>query len=482
MKKEKFARIDMTGGNVLKSIVTFTIPLLVGSLLQTLYNTVDSAIIGNFAGTDALAGVSACQSPMLVLMSVMLGFSNGVSVLVSQTSGGGDEKRLGKVISTAVGFMTAGFIPLTILAVLLIHPLLSLINISGAARGDAALYLLIIFGGLIGTFGYNLNSGILRGLGDSRSPLLFLVISFFINLILDLFFVIVLRWGVFGVAFATMLAQVVSWLYSVWHIRCNFPELNYRIFTLRIERTYLKQIITLSIPLMLNHSIFSLGFLVYYRFINAFGPVYMAGYGIAGKLENLIWLPISSLGSAAVTFAGQNSGAGNLKLLNRGVRLFLSLTIPINLLTCGAALIWGRYFFRIFTADPAVIEAGYFYILCTAPFYWIYTIIHILSSLMNGTGDVRVPTAITMLMFWGVRLPAAWYLSVHASAGVLHYSFPISWVVGAVATVIYFRAKRDKRTGKKPMITSKAMAGKNQYHLINLKKRKEQKDEFCRKC
>lgn len=430
---------------MLPSIIAFSIPLLLGSLFQTLYNTVDSIVIGNFVNTEALAAVGVCQSPMLLLLSVMLGLSSGVSVLASQVFGSGKTDDVKDVVSTANGFFLLSVVPITVCALLMIDPLLTIINVQDAARGHAYSYLLVIFGGLIGAYGYNLNSGLLRGLGDSRSPLVFLLVACLVNVVLDLFFVLVMHWGVFGVAIATVIAQVVSWVYSIRHIKRHFPHLQYRLFSLRINRAHLERIVSLGLPMVMNHGIFSLGFVLYYRFVNGFGPDFMAGYTIAGKVENLTWLPISSLGMAAVTFAGQNGGAGNLEWLKKGVKLFLKTSIAINVLTAAITLLCGRWVLGIFSSDAAVVEAGYGYLTCVMPFYWIYAIIHILSSFMNGVGDVKVPTCITMVMFWLIRVPVSWYLSVHCSASLLHFSYPISWVVACTLTVLYFKSGRWMR-------------------------------------
>lgn len=454
----------MTKGNMLSSIISFSVPLLIGSLFQTLYNTVDTIVIGNFVGTEALAAVGACQSPMLLLLSVMLGLSGGVSVFVSQVFGSRNEKKIREVIATANGFFLLSVVPITIGAVLLINPLLEIIDIQNAAREYAYLYLLVVFGGLIGAYGYNLNSGLLRGLGDSRSPLLFLLVAFFVNVVLDLFFVVVMGWGVFGVAIATVMAQVVSWLYSLWHIKRHFPHLEYRLLSLRINPDHLKKMLSLGLPMMVNHAIFTLGFLLYYRFVNSFGPVYMAGYSVAGKLENMTWLPVSSLGTAAITFAGQNSGAGNVESLNKGVKLFLKTCIAINIFTAAVTLLFGKFLLGLFTPDAAVVAAGYQYLTYLLPFYWIYTIIHILTSFMNGAGDVKIPTLITMVMFWVVRVPLAWYLSTHYVGNTLHISYPISWVIGCTLTIAYYKTGRWRR-GIPDRITLQATTESSRFRL-----------------
>lgn len=439
MKKQKFAQLDMTRGNILPAIAAFSVPLLIGNLFQLLYNTVDSVVIGNFAGTEALAAVGACSSPMMVLQAVLFGIGGGVSILVSQAFGSGNHKQVGDIVQTANGFFLASVLPITILSLLLIDPLLSLISIQNAARASARIYLLVVFGGLIGGYGYNLISAILRGLGDSRSPLLFLLIACILNIILDLLFVAVFHWGVFGVALATVIAQTVSWLYSLVHIKRHFPQLHFKFFTLRMQRKYLARMLAYGLPMALNQGVYALGFLIYYRFINGFGDAYMAAYGVASKIDNLSWLPVSSLGTAAMTFAGQNKGAGNYAHLRKGVRVLLSVAVGINMLTSATLLLVGRPLLGLFTADPVVIEAGYAYLLCVAPVFWVYTIMYILINYMNGVGDVKIPTLITMFMFWGVRLPVAWYLSRNFDGNLLHLAFPASWIAGCIMTLLYYR-------------------------------------------
>ncbi|MCD8352177.1 MAG: MATE family efflux transporter [Planctomycetaceae bacterium] len=460
MKKSAFKSLDMTQGAILPTVVSFAIPLLIGSLFQTLYNTVDTLIIGNFVGTEALAAVGACNSPMLILLSVMLGLSGGVSVLVSQVFGSGDARKVERVIATANGFFLLSVVPITVCAVLLIEPLLSIINIQDVARGHAVMYLSVVFGGLVGAYGYNLNSGILRGLGDSRSPLLFLLVAFIVNVVLDLFFVLVMGWGVFGVSIATVSAQVVSWLYSLHHIKRHYSHLNYRVFTLRVDGELIKRMISLSLPMVVNHAVFSVGFLFYYRFVIGLGSAYMAGYSIAGKLENMTWLPISSLGMAAVTFAGQNAGAGKVDALSKGARLFTKTAVLFNLTTAAVTLLFGRWLLGLFSPDQAVVDAGYRYLTFLMPFYWVYAIIHMLTSFMNGVGDVRVPTWITMIMFWVVRVPLAWYISSNYPGSYLHLAYPASWIIGCTLTVAYFMTGRWKR-----QVTAIAVTGSDQKSI-----------------
>ena len=445
MKTMNARQIDMTQRDIFPAIIAFAVPLLISSLLQTFYNTVDSIIIGQFVSTDALAAVGACNSPMMLLQSIMLGLSGGMTVLISQMFGVGQMDEVKEAVSTVNSFFVLSVIPITLIALLLVNPLLSLIDIHDSSRSYAFQYLIIVFSGLIGSFGYNLNSGLLRGLGDSRSPLIFLLIACLVNIVLDLVFVLLLNRGVFGVAIATVIAQMVSWIYSQWHIRKHYPFLDYKLFRIAVNPVHLKRFMSLSVPMVSNHAIFSLGFLLYYRIVNGFGPVFMAGYSIAGKIENLIWQPVSSLGTTAVTFAGQNCGAGNLRGIKRGAKIILRTAVIFNVAASMIGLIFGRKLLALFTPDAAVVEAGYLYLRCLNPFYWIYAFIHILGGIMNGVGDVKIPTISNMVMFWGVRLPVAWYFSTHFGESVLYYCFPISWVAGFTITVSYYLSGRWKQ-------------------------------------
>lgn len=445
MKTMNAKQIDMTQGDIFPAIIAFAVPLLIGSFLQTFYNTVDSIIIGQFVSTDALAAVGACNSPMMLLQAIMLGLSSGMTVLISQMIGVGHMDKVKEAVSTVNSFFVLSVIPITLMALLLVNPLLSFIDIPDSSRSSAFQYLIIVFGGLIGSFGYNLNSGLLRGLGDSRSPLIFLLIACLVNIVLDLMFVLLLNWGVFGVAIATIIAQMVSWLYSQWHIKKHYPFLDYKLFRIAINPVHFKRFMTLSATMVCNHAVFSLGYLLFYRFVNGFGPVFMAGYSIAGKIENIIWLPVSSLGTAAVTFAGQNCGAGNPRNIKKGTKIILRTAVIFNVAASMIGLIFGRKLLGLFTPDAAVVEAGYLYLKCLNPFYWIYAFIHILGCIMNGVGDVKIPTISSMVMFWGVRLPVAWYFSTHFSESVLYYCFPISWVAGVTITASYYLSGRWKQ-------------------------------------
>ncbi len=438
-------QIDMTRGSILRLLVSFSIPLIIGNLLQLTYNTVDSLVVGNYVGVAALGAVGTSGSPMSAVFCIFLGIGTGASILVSQFIGAGDRENVKKVVATAGSALLAVALPLTAAGVLIARPLLVLIRVQDDALPMAATYLSVIFCGSVASLGFQLNSGILRGLGDSRSPLLFMLVSAVVNVGLDLLFVAVFRWGVFGAALATVLSQTAAWVFSILFIQKRYPELDMRLFRISIDRRHLAGMVRLGLPIGLTSAVYSFGHLVLYSFINRNGTDFMAGFGAATKIDNLAWLPISSFAIAATTFAGQNMGSKNEPRLRLGIKTILRTAIATNVVCSGFMLLAGKWLLSFFTDDPEVIRAGYAYILSLDSAYFIYTVMFILIAYMNGAGDVRIPTAITLLMFWGVRLPAAWYLFGHFDRNLLFLCYPISWIAGTTMTVAYFLTGRWKR-------------------------------------
>jgi broad specificity phosphatase PhoE len=295
------------------------------------------------------------------------------------------------------------------------------------------------------TIGYNMNAGLLRGMGDSRSPLIFLIVACMVNIVLDLLFVAVFRWDVMGVAIATVIAQFVSWIYSILHIKHNNPEMDFKLFRFSVDKTLLKNMVRLGLPLGFNNAIFSLGFLLLNGLVNQQGSIFMAGTTAASRVDNLIFLPITSFAAAATTFSGQNVGAGNHERLRKGFWQIMLLTQICNAVLSGVVLIFGELVLMIFNRDPEIIEVGLRCIWWIAPWYWIYDIFAICNNYMNGAGEVRMPTLASLFMFWGCRLPAAYLLFDALGRDYIYACYPISWLAGAAISSVYFFTGRWKR-------------------------------------
>lgn len=439
------AQIDMTRGSILKAIIQFSIPLLIGNLFQQMYNMVDSLVVGNFNGSGALAAVGTAGQPMNVMMALFLGIGTGATILISQFTGAGDPDNVRNIVKTANTFLFLCAIPLSVVGIVLAAPMLHAMQVPGDIFDMATAYLAITFVGVIPNLGYNINSGILRGLGDSRSPLYFLVLSTAVNIVLDLLFVAVFGWGVAGVAAATVIAQFAAWIYSILFIRKRYPQLEMNPLKFGLQRDLLKGMIRLGLPIGFNNALFSLGHIFLMSLVNMQGSAFIAGYTSAMRIDNICFMPTASLSVAATTFSGQNVGAKQYDRIKRGIRSILLFTFVVNWVTALIPLLLGHQILALFTQDAAVIEAGYACFIRCVPFYWMIGANNILNNYMNGAGEVRMPTISNIILFWLVRLPAAYLLCYLWEPNALYFAYPISWAVGLAVSGWYYLSGKWRR-------------------------------------
>ncbi|MDO5402693.1 MAG: MATE family efflux transporter [Eubacteriales bacterium] len=443
MKSTK--KIDMTNGNIMKLVVLFALPICVGNILQQLYSTVDTLVIGNFCGTQSLAAVGTSAMPVEMLLCIFLGLGTGVSILISQYTGRGDIKSLQKAVSTAVSFLYMCAVPISILG-LFIGPLILKVMQTPADTWDYCVsYLQIIFLGTLGNMGYNMNAGILRGIGDSKSSLLFLVISCMVNIVLDLVFVAGFNMDVAGAALATTIAMFSSWIFSIIYIKKKYPELKITYLPQSLDKDILIDIVKVGLPLGLNNSIYSIGHILMQSLINAQGSVFMAACSVSGKVNGIANVAITSFSSAATTFAGQNLGAGKYDRLKKG-----SIQIPVfsGIVTCvGGILVTMvcRPILGFFTSDAAVLAMGVRYIRIVLPFTWTYAVFNGIICFVNGMGEVKYPTIVNMLMLWAVRIPCGYIIAYFIDGTYVMASFPISFAFGMFAMLAYYMTKRWKK-------------------------------------
>ncbi|MBY1521260.1 MATE family efflux transporter, partial [Clostridioides difficile] len=301
---------DLTTGHEGKSIFFFAMPMLIGSLFQQLYNTADSIIVGRFIGKEAMAAVSGANPIMFLLVAALMGVSLGFSILVSQFYGSGDLKKVKATIDTTYILLFIGSILISILGIVFGGPMLKLMNTPESVFAQSKLYLTIIFSGILFSAGYNSVSAILRGLGDSVTPLYFLIIATILNIVLDLTFIVVLRMGVEGVALATIMAQAVSFIISIIYLNKRHEVLKFKIKGIVYDNKIFKDGLRLGLPSGVQQMLFSIGNMALQFLVNSYGTSAMAAFGAGLRIENFISLPIMNLGSAVSTFVAQNIGAG----------------------------------------------------------------------------------------------------------------------------------------------------------------------------
>lgn len=431
-------KIDMTQGPIMKLVVLFAIPICLGNILQQLYNTVDTMVIGNFCDSIALAAVGTSAQPVEFILCLFMGMGGGVSILVSQFVGAGQLDKIKSVVYTATFFVYICAIPLSILGLFIGPFILKFMQVPDDAFPYASTYIRIVFMGTLGNMGYNFNAGILRGMGDSKASLVFLAISCVVNIALDLLFVAVFHIEIAGAALATTIAMFCSWFFSIAYIMRRYPELEMTLLPKKIDKAIFRDIIKVGLPLGFNNSFYSIGHILMQSLINMQGSTFIAACSVATKLTGIANVAIGGFSSAATTFSGQNIGAKNYQRLQKG-----GYIIPLfsGIFTCTAGLIL-TYFCRpilnLFTNDAAVLDMSVLYIRVVLPFTWCYAIFNGIINFVNGMGHVRYTTIVNIIMLWVVRIPSA-YIIAHFFDG--HYvmaAISISFVFGMTCMLCYY--------------------------------------------
>ena len=368
----------------------------------------------------------------------------GARAMVSQFNGAGDAERLKATIDTIYTALIVGIVPLSIVGILVSRPIIALLAVPADTADQCWIYMVIVLGGLIGSLGYNANSGILQGLGDSKTPLLFLVIACIINIVLDLLFVVVFHWGVAGVAIATIIAQAFSWIFGIFYINKKYPQIHIHPFCFKFDKALFGQIVKLGVPAGVQQALFSFGVMAMQRLINSYGSAFMAGFNGANKLDTFAFMPIQSFATAATTFVGQNIGANRPERVHKGTVATLWMSCGFSVLVAVLLLPTGRFCMRLFSTEPAVIESGFAYLARILPFYWMLAIMFVLSSIMRGAGEMMVPMISSLAALWLARVPAAYLLAHFFGPMNIHFCYAIGWALGLAICVPYYFSGRWK--------------------------------------
>ncbi|HDN2464456.1 TPA: MATE family efflux transporter [Clostridioides difficile] len=430
---------DLTTGHEGKSIFFFAMPMLIGSLFQQLYNTADSIIVGRFIGKEAMAAVSGANPIMFLLVAALMGVSLGFSILVSQFYGSGDLKKVKATIDTTYILLFIGSILISILGIVFGGPMLKLMNTPESVFAQSKLYLTIIFSGILFSAGYNSVSAILRGLGDSVTPLYFLIIATILNIVLDLTFIVVLRMGVEGVALATIMAQAVSFIISIIYLNKKHEVLKFKIKGIVYDNKIFKDGLRLGLPSGVQQMLFSIGNMALQFLVNSYGTSAMAAFGAGLRIENFISLPIMNLGSAVSTFVAQNIGAGENERVKKGIRESIKMTLVLAVTVFALILLFRENLIALFNTDKDVIKIGSSYLFIIGPFFLFIGTSFVLSSAMKGAGDSMFALISSIVSLWLGRLPASYMLSKFFGTDGIWMGIPFGWTLGLIVTVIYYK-------------------------------------------
>ena len=454
---ETRARQQITEGVIWKQLLIFFFPILMGTFFQQMYNTVDTIIVGRLVGTEALAAVGATGPLVSMVNGFFIGVSSGATVVLSQAYGAGDRKGVSDSIHTGVALSLVLGVMLTAIGICLGGRVMGWMGTPENCMADATTYLRIYFAGSIGTVVYNMGAGILRAMGDSKRPMLFLMVTCILNVVLDLLFVAVLHMGVAGAALATVLSQMISAVLPIV-VLLRQKEDRLELRKLRIERSLLGRILRIGIPAGLQFVTFDFSNVLIQSGINSFGDITMAAWTAYGKTDALVWMISGAFGVSITTFVGQNFGAQKYSRIRQGAWTCLALSIAMVCALNVTLLLFRSQILGIYTDNPEVIAVGSMVMLSIMPYEFLFMPIEVFAGTMRGVGNSLMPTLITgscvclLRVVWLMTAVRHWH-----SLKTLTLSYPLSWALAAaVFLVVYFKGnwlrRRIAQCGMEPEV------------------------------
>jgi len=445
--KNLFAAKDMTEGPPWKRIVDFTIPLLLGNIAQQFYNTADSIIVGYYIGDNALAAVGSAGPILHLLLVLFVGIAVGSGIMVSQYFGAKDRANLSRTIGTCI--VLTGFSSIIIMVVgpMFSRPLLELLNTPPSIIDWCVGYLNIFFLGSAGFSYYNILSGILRGLGDSISALVFLLVSTVLNVALDILFVAKFNMGVPGVALATVIAQAVSAVLCFARLLKMKEHFDLNLSTLKVNRELSLKVVKLGLPSGVTQAIFSMAMIVVQSLTNSFGELVIAANVIIMRVDGFAMMPNFSFGNALTTFTGQNIGAKRIDRVDEGTKHGVGIAVGVSTMITILLLLFGRYLMMVFTSTPDLVDFSVRMLRILAFGYIAVAVTQSLSGVMRGAGDTMTPMWISLITTVGLRVPVAYGLAYLTRSELyptgrpesVFVSLLISWTLGALITFSFFK-------------------------------------------
>lgn len=450
-----FAPRDMTEGAPWKSIVSFTIPLLIGNIAQQLYSTVDSIVVGHYVGDGALAAIGSAMPIVNMLLVLFMGISSGATIMVSQYFGARNREKLSHTIGNCITVTAICSVFLIIVATPFIKPMLVMLNTPSTIIEGCTSYLLISLWGIAGMAYYNILSGIIRGMGDSVSALIFLLVATAINIVLDIWFVSFM--GIAGVALATVIAQCVSSVLCFIKLSKMIEHFDFGVKFLKPASAYVKTIIKLGIPSGLTQAIFSSAMIVVQSLTNCFGEMFIAANVVIMRVDGFAMMPNFSFGMALTTYAGQNVGAGKYDRVTKGAKQGTLMAVGCATVITAILLLFGKNLMAVFTDTQALVDKSYYLMKILATGYIAMAVTQSLSGIMRGAGDTVTTMWISLISTVAVRVPIAYGISFLTRTAELPYgnseciqiSLLTSWVIGAVITFVFYRIGRWKNKAVK---------------------------------
>ena len=452
MRKHQHPTVnEITEGVIWKQLLLFFFPILFGTFFQQLYNTADAMVVGRFVGKEALACVGGSSSQIInLIVGFFVGLSSGATVIIAQYYGARDEKNLQDTLHTAIAFSIVGSFVISILGIVLSPIILRLMNTPEYLMADSLLYLRFYFGGIIFIFIYNIGSGILRAVGDSKNPLYFLIFCCFCNIFLDLLLVMVFHMGVLGVALGTLISQALSSVLILRNLMRTKDIYRLELRKIRLHAAPLSMLLKIGLPSGLQSTMYNIANMVIQTALNSFGTDTMAAWTAFGKVDSFYWMISSAFGVAITTFVGQNYGAGKIDRMKKSVRVCFCMDLATALtLSALMYLFLGKFLLSLFTTDAEVLSIGVRIMQIIVPAYAPFVFIEIFSGALRGAGNVLIPMLLTCGGICVTRiLWIFFFVPSHRAVETIIFSYPGSWVLTATLFILYFAYYTRRHWGR----------------------------------
>ena len=438
--KAKTTTRDLTVGNIAKQMLLFSIPLMLGNVFQMLYNTVDSIVVGNFVGTQALAAVGSTTMIVNLFVFFFNGFSVGAGVVIGNYFGAGDHDRLHEAVETVMTATFALCFLFTVVSVLGTPMMLRFMATPDDVFPEAVTYLRIYFAGIAGLLIYNIGSGILRAVGDTTRPLYFLILTSVMNIILDLLFVIAFKMGIAGVALATIISQAVSAVLIMILLLKTDDIYRFVWKDMKVDLPILRRIFAVGLPAAIQSVLTAFSNIFVQSYINFFGSSVMAGWSCYNKLDMFIMLPMNSMALAATTFVSQNIGAGKFKRAQDGTLTSIAITLAVTSVLAVLIFIFAPFSVALFSQDEEVIRYGALFLRTNVFFLMFNCINHVLAGSLRGRGDSRAPMIIMLIGFVAIRQTYLFIMTrfIMNTPAVVGFGYPVGWMATCVIEVLYY--------------------------------------------
>lgn len=438
---------DLTVGNEGRLIWKFALPMLIGNVFQQLYQVVDSIIVGNVLGKSALAAIGSTTPIIFSLVALIIGISSGFGIIISQYFGSQQINNVKKTISTMIISLGILSLIMSALGIFLNVYILNLLKLPQDLIPQASIYMNIFFVGIIVMFGYNAISSILRGLGDSKTPLYFLIISTIANILLDLLFVMVFDWGVAGAAWATVVSTSGAFLSAALYLNRTHSVINLKSLNLIFDKKIFSEGVRIGLPSGLQQTVVGFGMMALLGIVNQFGTDVIAAYTVGSRIDSFISLPAMALSAALANFTGQNLGAGKISRIKNGLKATMLIAFVFCLVLVTIIIVFKHQLVSMFNNDTEVIRIGAEYLTIVNLFYILFIVMFIFSGVLRGAGATIVPMFITVLSLWLIRIPVAAVLSKYMGEKGIWWAIPIAWFVGMLGSLLYYFSGKWKTKG-----------------------------------